>query len=116
MLDDGAYHYMQMLQQPLYRRTTATQLAPIDYVAFARAMGLAYIRIGTNDQVPGSLHSALTYPGPILIHVCISYKGRELRWLSALRASYLDKLDTPEKLRLGTKVAVRSVKPFKVND
>jgi len=116
VLDDGAYHYMQMLQQPLYRRTTATQLAPIDYAAFAHAMGLAYLRIGTNDQVPGSLHSGLNYPGPILIHVHISYKGRELRWLSALRTSYLDKLDTPEKLRLGTRVAVRSVKPFKVND
>ena len=27
VLDDGAYHYMQMLQEPVYRRTTATELA-----------------------------------------------------------------------------------------
>ena len=35
VLDDGAYHYMQMLQEPAYRRTTATELAHIDYEAFA---------------------------------------------------------------------------------
>ena len=28
VLDDGTYHYMQMLQEPLYGRTTATELAP----------------------------------------------------------------------------------------
>src|SRR5262249_50096280 len=31
VLDDGAYHYMQMLQEPVYRRTTATDIARIDY-------------------------------------------------------------------------------------
>ena len=40
VLDDGAYHYMQMLQEPVYRRTTATELARIDYAAF-RAQGSA---------------------------------------------------------------------------
>ena len=40
VLDDGAYHYMQMLQEPVYRRTTATELARIDFAAFAQSMGL----------------------------------------------------------------------------
>ena len=35
VFDDGAYHYMQMLQEPVYRRTTATEIARIDYAAFA---------------------------------------------------------------------------------
>ena len=35
VLDDGAYHYMQMLQEPVYRRTTATEIARIDFAAFA---------------------------------------------------------------------------------
>ena len=45
VLDDGAYHYMQMLQEPVYRRTTATEIARIDYAAFARGSGLAYNQI-----------------------------------------------------------------------
>ena len=39
VLDDGAYHYMQMLQEPTFRRTTATELARVDYAAFARLDG-----------------------------------------------------------------------------
>ena len=35
VFDDGAYHYMQMLQEPVYRRTTATEIARIDFAAFA---------------------------------------------------------------------------------
>ena len=39
VLDDGAYHYMQMLQEPVYRRTTATEIARIDFAAFAAGHG-----------------------------------------------------------------------------
>ena len=39
VLDDGAYHYMQMLQEPTYRRTTATEIARLDFAAFARGLG-----------------------------------------------------------------------------
>src|SRR5207248_10939467 len=42
ILDDHAYHYMQMLQKAAYHRTTATVLAPIDYRALAQAFGVAY--------------------------------------------------------------------------
>ncbi len=51
VLDDGAYHYMQMLQEPVFRRTTATELARIDYCGFARAVGLAYNQIITNADI-----------------------------------------------------------------
>ena len=39
VLDDQAYHYMQMLQKPAYLRTTATILARLDYKALAQAFG-----------------------------------------------------------------------------
>ena len=42
VLDDGGYHYMQMLQEPVYRRTTATEIARIDYAAFAQAVGIGF--------------------------------------------------------------------------
>ncbi len=39
VLDDGAYHYMQMLQEPTFRRTTATELARVDFAALRRRDG-----------------------------------------------------------------------------
>ena len=51
VLDDGAYHYMQMLQEPVYRRTTATEIARIDYAAFAQGVGLGYNQIACNADV-----------------------------------------------------------------
>ena len=42
VLDDGGYHYMQMLQEPVYRRTTATEIARIDHAAFAQSVGLVF--------------------------------------------------------------------------
>ena len=66
VLDDGGYHYMQMLQEPVYRRTTATEIARIDYAAFARAVGLGYNQIAENaDAIAGhTAHSGVSRPGP----------------------------------------------------
>src|SRR5262249_57446625 len=48
ILDDQAYHYMQMLQKPAYLRTTATILARMDYRALAQALGVAYAEVRTH--------------------------------------------------------------------
>lgn len=116
VLDDGAYHYMQMLQEPLFGRTTATHLARLDYSALARGMGLAYLSIDSNDQVLGGIGSALAHPGPILVRVGISYEGRDLRWLESLRSSYLKKMDTGQKARLAFRALGRAGNPALEND
>src|SRR5581483_4883556 len=54
VLDDRAYHYMQMLQLPAYRRTTATLLAHLDYRGLAQGFGVAYQEIGPGDHLDGS--------------------------------------------------------------
>ena len=55
VFDDGAYHYMQMLQEPVYRRTTATEIARIDYAAFAQSVGLTFNQIAEQCRCsPGS--------------------------------------------------------------
>ena len=88
VLDDGAYHYMQMLQEPVYRRTTATELARIDFAAFAQGMGLSYNLITDNADASSGVQRALATPGPVLTRVVVSYEGRQLRWLDALRSQY----------------------------
>ncbi len=109
VLDDGAYHYMQMLQEPSFRRTTATELARVDFAAYAAAMGLSYNLIAHNDDLPGGLARSLACPGPILTRVVVSYEGREIRWLGAAKSAYIRHLSGDQKLRMATRIASRSL-------
>ena len=109
VLDDGAYHYMQMLQEPTFRRTTATELARVDFAAYAAAMGLAYNVICQNAELPGGVAGAIAHPGPTLTRVVISYEGREIRWLNAAKSSYIKHLSGDQKLRMGTRIAARTL-------
>jgi acetolactate synthase-1/2/3 large subunit len=116
VLDDGTYHYMQMLQEPAFRRTTATEIARIDYAAFAQGVGLAYNEIPHNADIACGIGRALSYPGPILTRVLIGYEGREIRWLSAVKSTYFRKLPTDQKVRMAARVGVRSVELHREND
>ncbi len=89
VFDDGTYHYMQMLQEPVYRRTTATEIARINFAAFAQGVGLAYNEIPHNADIACGIARALACPGPILTRVMIGYEGREIRWLSAVKSHLL---------------------------
>jgi acetolactate synthase-1/2/3 large subunit len=111
VLDDGTYHYMQMLQEPVYRRTTATEIARIDYAAFAQAVGLSFNQIVDNADALTGIQRALAIPGPVLTRVAISYDGREIRWLNALRSQYINKLPNNQKVRLAARVGVRMLTP-----
>jgi acetolactate synthase I/II/III large subunit len=116
VLDDGGYHYMQMLQEPQYRRTTATEIARIDYAAFAQSVGLSFNQIRNNNDVLAGLQRAIAIPGPVLTRVTVSYEGREIRWLNALRAQYVRKLPNRDKIRLAARIGVRTLTPRDDND
>lgn len=116
VLEDGAYHYMQMLQEPTFRRTTATEIARLDFAALARGLGLGYHQITHNADVPAGIARALACPGPVLTRVVVSYEGREIRWLNALKASYIDHLSTGQKVRMASRIGVRSLNPRPEND
>ena len=116
MLDDGAYHYMQMLQSPTFRRTTATEIARVNFAAYAAAMGLAYNEIERNDDLPAGVARAVGCPGPILTRVIISYEGREIRWLNAAKGSYIKHLSADQKFRMASRIAARSIDRRPNND
>lgn len=116
VFDDGAYHYMQMLQKPTFGRTTATEIAQLNFAALAQGLGLAYNCIASNEDLSAGIARALCTPGPVLTQVAIGYDGRKIRWLEALKDSYIDQLETPEKLRMAKRVVGRKVNPLLVND
>jgi acetolactate synthase-1/2/3 large subunit len=100
---------MQMLQEPVYRRTTATEIARIDFAAFANSVGLTFNQIACNADVLPGLQRAIATPGPVLTQVIVSYDGREMRWLSALRSQYIKNLPNTQKVRLATRIGVRTL-------
>ncbi len=116
VLDDGAYHYMQMLQKPVYRRTTATELPTIGYPQLASALGVAYLEVFDNNALDAVISQAMQIAGPVLVRVRASYEGREIRWLSALREHYIDGLATDQKVRMASRIAGRVLIPGSEND
>jgi acetolactate synthase-1/2/3 large subunit len=116
VLDDGAYHYMQMLQEPTFGRTTATHIARLDFASLARGLNLAYNRIADNDDIAGGIARALCAPAPVLTQVVVGYEGRPIRWLNALKDSYIDQLGTGQKMRMAARLATRKANPLLRDD
>lgn len=111
VLDDRAYHYMQMLQQPAYRRTTATMLAKLDYRALAQGFGVAYQEVTPADDLDASIANAVGYPGPVLVRVLTDYGDRKIRWIEAVRDRFVKELTPTQKARFLARVAARSIAP-----
>ncbi len=116
VLDDQAYHYMQVLQHSAYRRTTATLLARLDYAAFAQALGVGYEEILSTDGLEGGIRSALCREGPVLVRVVTDYGKRPVRWIDATRDRFIDELSAQQKARFLARVSSRALHPHPWND
>jgi acetolactate synthase-1/2/3 large subunit len=116
ILDDQAYHYMQMLQRPAYLRTTATILTRLDYKALAQAFGVGYVEVGAHADLEAKLRGALCHDGPVLVRVITDYGRRRVRWVDAVRARYTKELTAAQKARFLARIGARAVQPDKKND
>lgn len=116
VLDDQAYHYMQMLQKPAYLRTTATILARLDYQAMAQAFGVAYQEIVTQAELEAKVRGAICHPGPVLVRVITDYGNRKIRWIDAVRARYTKELSAAQKARFLARIGTRAIHHEKQND
>jgi acetolactate synthase-1/2/3 large subunit len=116
VLDDQAYHYMQALQKPAYRWTTATVLARLDYEALARGFGLAYQELASPDDLEAGIRAALGHPGPVLTRVVTDYGKRPLRWIQAARRRFTKELSTEQKVRFVARLGSRALVVHPPND
>jgi acetolactate synthase-1/2/3 large subunit len=110
VLDDQAYHYMQMLQKPAYLRTTATILAHMDYRALAQALGVAYAEICTHAELDPKVRGAVCHDGPVLVRVVTDYGKRKIRWLEAVRDRYTKELTAAQKARFLARIGSRAIR------
>jgi acetolactate synthase-1/2/3 large subunit len=116
VLDDQAYHYMQVLQKAAYRRTTATILGHLNYAALAQGFGLHYVEIAGPGDLEGGLHAALEFPGPVLVRVVTDYGKRPCRWIDAARARFTRELTTEQRVRFLARIGSRALDHHPEND
>jgi acetolactate synthase I/II/III large subunit len=116
ILDDQAYHYMQMLQKPAYLRTTATILARMNYQSLANGFGVGYMEIKSNDPLDDYVSAALAYAGPALVRVVTDYGDRKIRWIEAVRHRFTKELTTAQKVRFLARIGSRAIEFHKAND
>ncbi len=109
VLDDRAYHYMQMLQEPAYRRTTATHLAKLDYQSLSHGLGLAFTEATKPDHLDGVVRGALAHTGPVLVRIATDYGDRKIRWIEAVRDRFTKELTPAQKARFLARIAAREV-------
>jgi hypothetical protein len=48
--------------------------------------------------------------------VIVGYDGRPIRWLEALKDSYIDGMKSRQKVRMASRIAVRKANPFLQDD
>ena len=116
ILDDQAYHYMQMLQKPAYLRTTATILARLDYQAMAQAFGVAYQEVTSHAELDAKVRGAVCHPGPVLVRVVTDYGNRKVRWVEAVRKRYTKELTAGQKARFLARIGSRAIHHENKND
>lgn len=109
ILDDQAYHYMQMLQEPAYQRTTATMLAKVDYASFAKSIGLAFQEVQSGTALDEALQATFNYSGPVLVRVATDYANVKIRWIEAVRKHFVDDLNAAQKMRFLARAGTRSI-------
>ncbi len=116
VLDDQAYHYMQVLQKQAYKRTTATELARLDYVSLARGWGVGYAEIASMQDLEGQIKAVLAMPGPVLVRVVTEYSKRPMRWIKAVKGRFTDELSTAQKVRFLGRLGARSLAVKSLDD
>lgn len=116
LLDDGAYHYMQELQQSAYRQTTATVLPKIEYAALAAAFGIEYREIRSSASLNDGVAEALAQDGPVLVRINTDYGDRPCRWIDTVRGRYIDELTPAQQMRFLGRITARTVSRRTRND
>ena len=116
VLDDQGYRYMQALQEPAFRRTTATVLADLDFASLAAGWGIGYQEVETDAEAGPAVRNAIASDGPMLTRVVTDYGERPMRWLQSVRRQYVDELSNAQKVRMLGRIGLRSLDLSPEND
>ncbi|MBU2676081.1 MAG: thiamine pyrophosphate-binding protein, partial [Gammaproteobacteria bacterium] len=89
-------------QEIPYQRRTCTTIGSLDYAAFAKATGCAYVGIQLDDDIADGVSSALEIAAgnrPVVVDVRIDYSKKTRFTLGTLKTN-IDRFDTRTKARM----------------
>ncbi|MDH3739772.1 MAG: thiamine pyrophosphate-binding protein [Alphaproteobacteria bacterium] len=102
VFNDGELAQIAQAQEVPYQRSTCTTVGRLDYEAFAKATGCAYVAIQTNEDIAEGVSSALKSAAanrPVVVDVRVDYSKKTRFTLGTLKTN-LDRLDTRTKVRM----------------
>jgi acetolactate synthase-1/2/3 large subunit len=111
VFNDGELAQIAQAQEIPYQRRTCTTIAKLDYEAFARATGCAYVPIQSDDDISDGVSSALKHAAenrPVIVDVRIDY-SKKTRFTSGVVKTNLGRFDTRTKVRMVGRALYRKV-------
>ena len=111
VFNDGELAQIAQAQEIPYQRSTCTTIGSLDYEAFAKAAGCAYVGINANDDIAAGITSALKTASenqPVIVNVRVDY-SKKTRFTKGTVKTNLDRLDTRTKVRMIGRALYRKV-------
>jgi acetolactate synthase-1/2/3 large subunit len=111
VFNDGELAQIAQAQEIPYQRSTCTTIGRLDYEAFAKATGCAYVPIQSNDDIAEGVASAFENAEanrPVIVDVRIDY-SKKTRFTSGVVKTNLGRFDTRTKIRMVGRALYRKV-------
>ncbi len=102
VFNDGELAQIAQAQEIPYQRSTCTTVGSLDYEAFAKATGCAFVGIQSNDDITDGVSSALKIAAgnrPVVVDVRIDYSKKTRFTLGTVKTN-IERFDTRTKVRL----------------
>jgi acetolactate synthase-1/2/3 large subunit len=102
VFNDGKLAQIAQAQEIPYQRSTCTTIGSLDYEAFAKATGCAFVGIQSNDDIADGVSSALKIAAgnrPVVVDVRIDYSKKTRFTLGTVKTN-IERFDTRTKVRM----------------
>lgn len=113
VFNDGELSQISQAQQIPYNQKTCSVLGSVDYEAFAKAFGVAYVHLSGNSEIAGSIRVAMEKAGagvPVLVDVRIDY-SKPTRFTKGVVKTNLGRMAPRDKVRVVGRALWRKVRP-----
>ncbi len=102
VFNDGELAQIAQAQETPYQRKTCTDVGLLDYAAFAKATGCAYVVIENDEGIAEGVAAAveaMTANRPVVVDVRIDY-SRRTRFTTGTLKTNIERFDTRTKVRM----------------
>ena len=111
VFNDGELAQIAQAQEIPYQRSTCTTIGSLDYEAFAKATGCAFVDVQSNDDISEGVSSALKIAAanrPVVVDVRIDYSKKTRFTLGTVKTN-IERFDTRTKVRMVGRALYRKV-------